>query len=334
MLLFRSQAQLTHVGATVEQLKSENEKLKSEIEKLTAKLEHTSISLHEADTYASHLRDENSALKIELRQANNKLSNKEKDEHKAIIESAPKRRRVTAYGGDEARQTPATPYQVVSRQVSKSPAASAGADVAAPPQLSARDLTPLVAQSHHQRQRQLDEASRSPIHIGSSPPPSTPGEDRGMSTPAPTSAPFEGSARRRPGRPRKVPGDDDKVDLILFVGKAGHTYLPLSYLEQSQQILITNTLQQYRDTRGWWVYMRTSQRKISMEMDKCLNKWTMNNRSTRTDMVLYADSACEYCRATGSTCARMVLHDGQYKLAVFPHHSHDTTIDEASFWLA
>jgi len=161
-----------------------------------------------------------------------------------------------------------------------------------------------------------------------------PEEDLVISTPAPTSAAFEGSARRKPGRPRKVQGDDDNPEIILFVGKAGHTYLPLSYLEQSQQILITNTLQLYHEATGWWVYMRTSQRKISMEMDKCLNKWTMNNRSIRTDLTLYADTACEYCRATGRTCARIILHDGQYKLAVFPHHSQDTTIDEASFWLA
>ncbi|KAI4659357.1 uncharacterized protein J4E78_005784 [Alternaria triticimaculans] len=140
---------LQYKHTTVEQLKSEQ--LESEVEKLKAKLEHTSMSLHEADTDASHLRDEVWELKIELRQAKNKLSDQEKDEYKAIIESAPKRRRVTAYGGDEALRTPATPYQVVSRQVSESPAASAGADVAAPPQLFARDLTPLVAQSHHQR---------------------------------------------------------------------------------------------------------------------------------------------------------------------------------------
>ncbi|KAI4931248.1 hypothetical protein J4E85_003838 [Alternaria conjuncta] len=107
------------ITATVEQLKSEQ--LESEVKKLKAKLEHTSMSLHEADTDASHLRDEVWELKIELRQAKNKLSDQEKDEYKAIIESAPKRRRVTAYGGDEALRTPATPYQVVSRQVSESP---------------------------------------------------------------------------------------------------------------------------------------------------------------------------------------------------------------------
>lgn len=176
------------------------------------------------------------------------------------------------------------------------------------------------------------------MHIGSFSPQIMPEEDRDISTPAPIPAPVEELAHRKPRRPRKVQGDDENPEIILFVGSAGptsDTYLPISDLAQSQQALLTNTLWMYRDKNGYWVYMKTSQREFSMKVKKCIDKWTGSNRSQPTDMTLYAETACEYCRSTGRTCARIVLHDGQYKLAVFPHHSHEgITIDDAGFWLA
>ena len=51
------------------------------------------------------------------------------------------------------------------------------------------------------------------------------------------------------------------------------------------------------------------------------------------DTNLYAETACDYCRAPGRIYARMVLHDGQYKLALFPPPSKDgITVDDANFW--
>jgi len=199
-------------------------------------------------------------------------------------------------------------------------------------------MTPLVAQSHHQRQPQVNEVRHSPIYIGSSSPPSTPEEDRDISTPAPIPASVEVPLRRKPGRPRKVQGDDDKPNIILFVRTAGPTsdrYLPITHLARSQQALLTDSLRnEYAYTVTWWSYMKTSEREYSARVNKRLNKWTKNNRSQPTDINLFAETACGYCCATGRLCARMVVHDGQYKLALFPPPSQDgITVDDAGFWL-
>jgi len=143
--------------------------------------------------------------------------------------------------------------------------------------------------------------------MGSSSPQIMSEEDPDISPPAPSPAPVEVPALRETRRPRKVQGDDDSPDIILFVGKAEPTSvrcLPVAHLAHSQHILLTYTLRMYRDITGWWVCIRTSQREISMKVKKCLDKWIMNNRSQPTDMALCADTACEYCRATSHKCAR------------------------------
>ena len=91
------------------------------------------------------------AFKIELRQLKNKLSDDEKEEHEAIT-SPSKLCRVTAYDTDEARQILVAAYHVASGQDLWFAAARGGNGVVATPPSSARNLAPLAAQNHHQRQ--------------------------------------------------------------------------------------------------------------------------------------------------------------------------------------
>ena len=91
------------------------------------------------------------ALKIELRQLKNKLSDDEKEEHEAIT-SPSKLCRVTAYDTDEARKISVAPHHVASGQDLRFAAARGANGVVATPPSPARNLAPLAAQNHHQRQ--------------------------------------------------------------------------------------------------------------------------------------------------------------------------------------